>query len=306
MKKGSFELSNSLKGILSILASAFGFAMMAFFVRLADDYGPAISCFQKSFFRNVIALVIALVVLALPNGGKGHGMKATTGIFALLLARSIFGTAGIFANFKAVSAIPIGEAMTLNKTAPFFTVVFSWLFLKERVSRLQALALVVAFAGAVLVMKPGFRIDGIVEPSIALFGGLSAGAAYVCVHQLGRIGYSSAKTVLFFSAFSCIASLPPAMAMYVPMTTAQAWILVGAGASAAVGQFGITAAYRYAEPRRIAVFDYSNVIFAALLGFAFFGQKPDMLSISGFVLICAASACCGKMRGNIANGIEKS
>ena len=306
MKKGGFEFSNGLKGILSILASAFGFALMAFFVRLSDDYGPAISCFQKSFFRNVIALAIALAVLMLPNGGKGRGIKATRGILALLVARSVFGTAGIFANFKAVSTIPIGEAMTLNKTAPFFTVLFSWLFLKERVSRLQALALVVAFSGAILVMKPGFGDAGILSPSIALFGGLCAGAAYVCVHQLGRLGYSSAKTVLFFSVFSCIASLPPAMAMYVPMTAAQTWILVGAGASAAIGQFGITAAYRYAEPRKIAVFDYSNVIFAALLGFAFFEQAPDMLSILGFLLICVAAACCGRTRGNIANGTVKT
>ena len=164
------------------------------------------------------------------------------------------------------------------------------MFLKEKTSRLQIVALIVAFAGAVLVMKPGFGGDGIAAPSIALFGGLSAGAAYVCVHQLGRLGYSSAKTVLFFSAFSCIASLPPAMAMYVPMTVAQTWILVGAGASAAVGQFGVTAAYRYAEPRKIAVFDYSNVIFAAGLGFAFFGQMPDALSVAGFIFILIASA----------------
>ena len=279
--------------------------MMAFFVRLADDYGPAVSCFQKSFFRNIIALAIASIVLMLPNGGRSRGVAATKGIVCLLVARSVFGTAGIFANFKAVSEIPIGEAMTLNKTAPFFTVLFSWLFLKENVSRLQAVALLVAFAGAVLVMKPGFGADAVAPHAIALFGGLSAGAAYVCVHQLGRVGYSSAKTVLFFSAFSCIASLPPAMAMYVPMTAAQTWILVGAGASAAVGQFGVTAAYRYAEPRKIAVFDYSNVVFAALLGFAFFGQMPDLLSVAGFILIFVAAAASTAGRAGISHARSK-
>lgn len=278
------------KGVLCIVASAFGFAMMAFFVRLADDYGPAISCFQKSFFRNAIALAIALAVLVLPKKADGRRVETSFKVAMLLVARSVLGTAGIFANFKAISVIPIGEAMTLNKTAPFFTVLFSWLFLKEKVSRLQAVALVVAFAGAVLVMKPGFGIDSSPAHIIALFGGLSAGGAYVCVHQLGRLGYSGAKTVFFFSVFSCIASLPPAAAMYVPMTSAQAWILVGAGASAAVGQFGVTAAYRYAEPRKIAVFDYSNVIFAGVLGFAFFGQMPDLLSMAGFVLILLAAS----------------
>ena len=69
------------------------------------------------------------------------------------------------------------------------------------------------------------------------------------------------------------------------MAAAQVWILVGAGA--AVGQFGVTAAYRYAQPRRIAVFDYTNILFAALLGYLAFGQVPDVFSWIGFALIAA-------------------
>jgi hypothetical protein len=73
------------------------------------------------------------------------------------------------------------------------------------------------------------------------------------------------------------------------MTMAQVLILVGAGAGAALGQFGVTAAYRYAEPRSIAVYDYTNVIFTALFGFAFFGQVPDALSVVGFAVILLAA-----------------
>ncbi len=62
-----------------------------------------------------------------------------------------------------------------------------------------------------------------------------------------------------------------------------------AGAGAALGQFGVTAAYRYAEPRSIAVYDYTNVIFTALFGFAFFGQVPDALSVVGFAVILLAA-----------------
>ena len=91
----------------------------------------------------------------------------------------------------------------------------------------------------------------------------------------------------FFSAFSCCASVPFLVFDYHPMTAAQVWILVGAGAGAAVGQFGVTAAYRYAQPRRIAVFDYTNILFAALLGYLAFGQVPDVFSWIGFALIAA-------------------
>ena len=274
------------KGILCIVASAFGFALMAFFVRLCDDFGGPVSCFQKSFFRNVIALAIALAVFA--KGGKSSRVQKFKGSVPLVL-RAVFGTVGIFANFYALSRIPIGEAMTLNKTAPFFTVFFSWIFLGEKVSRRQALCLVLAFFGAMLVMKPGFGGDDMFASAVALTGGLGAGLAYVCVHQLGRMKVDGAFIVLFFSAFSCIASLPFMVADFAPMTWGQVAILLGAGVGAAIGQFGVTAAYRYAEPRSIAAFDYTNVIFTALFGFAFFGQVPDLLSVAGFAVILLAA-----------------
>ena len=96
---------------------------------------------------------------------------------------------------------------------------------------------------------------------------------------------NGAFIVLFFSAFSCLASVPFLIFDYHPMTGAQFAILGGAGAGAAIGQFGITAAYRFAEPRRIAVFDYSNIIFAALLGYLAFDQTPDAWSWCAFALI---------------------
>ena len=74
-----------------------------------------------------------------------------------------------------------------------------------------------------------------------------------------------------------------------PMTWKQVLILFGAGAGAAMGQFGITLAYGYAAPREIAVFDYSNILFTAVFGFLFFGQVPDVFSLAGFVAIVSAA-----------------
>ncbi len=283
-------MSAKQKGVLCIVASAFGFALMAFFVRLCDDYGGEISCFQKSFFRNVIALLLALAVyLRGQRTANSAVFNFKFSILNSLVLRSVFGTIGIFANFYALSKIPIGEAMTLNKTAPFFTVFFSWILLGERVTRRQLLCLVLAFAGAVLVMKPGFRVGETHAALLALTGGLGAGLAYVCVHQLGKMKVNGAFIVLFFSAFSCVASLPFVLVDYAPMTFAQVLILLGAGVGAAIGQFGVTAAYRFAEPRSIAAYDYTNVIFTALFGFVFFAQVPDVASVIGFIVILVAA-----------------
>lgn len=302
-------LSSKTKGILSLVMSAFGFALMALFVRLCDDYGPAISSFQKSFFRNFIALLIAAVVFFRQRFGVRGGSSERTespsegiprirggaprgGAFrplALLLARSLFGSVGIFANFYALSKITIAEGQTLNKTAPFFTVIFAWLFLKERVSLKQFGALLLAFFGVVLIAKPGFAGEHAFPLAMGLMGGLGAGVAYVCVRALRNNGVAPSFIILFFSAFSCLVSIPLMWPYLSPMTFAQILILIGAGAGAAIGQFGVTLAYGFAAPRDIAVYDYTNILFTAVFGFAFFGQMPDLWSLLGFAAIILAA-----------------
>ena len=287
--------SDRLKGILAITASAFGFALMALFVRLCDDYGAPVSSFQKSFFRNVVALVIAGVAWGRTSGARRKTQDGkdsrTLGLRskALLVLRALLGTVGIFANFYALSHITIAEGQTLNKTAPFFTVLFAWLFLGEKASRRQVLPLVLAFIGVALIAKPGFAGAQAFPLAMGLLGGVCAGGAYACVRGLRRHEVSPAFIVLFFSAFSCLASVPFMLAGFDPMTLRQVLILIGAGAGAALGQFGITLAYGYAAPREIAVYDYSNILFTAAFGYLFFAQVPDLWSVAGFLAILLAA-----------------
>ena len=284
------------KGILAILASALGFALMAFFVRLCDDWGAPVNSFQKSFFRNVVALTIAGVAWwKTAERRTALSLRAKT----MLILRATLGTIGIFANFYALSNITIAEGQTLNKTAPFFTVLFAWLFLGERATRRQILPLVLAFVGVVLIAKPGFAGAAAFPLAMGLLGGICAGGAYACVRGLRRHDVAPAFIILFFSAFSCLASLPFMITGFDPMTWRQVLILLGAGASAALGQFGITLAYGYAQPREIAVFDYSNILFTAALGFLFFAQVPDVWSVLGFAVILVAAFC---MRGASTSG----
>ena len=282
-------MSNRTKGIIAIIISAFGFALMAMFVRLCDDFGNEISSFQKSFFRNIIAFAIAAVVFARAERSEyplRQTLNAKTTLF--LFIRCLAGCIGIFANFYALSKIPIAEAMALNKTAPFFTVLFSWILLKESPKMRQLLAILIAFAGVTMVMKPLFVVNDAFAFNCALIGGLGAGIAYTCVRELGVHKVNTAFIVLFFSAFSSLASIPFIITGFTPMTMAQIFIMLGAGAGAAIGQFGITAAYRFAPPRQVAVYDYTNLIFTTILGFMLFDQIPDWISITGFITIIAA------------------
>lgn len=69
------------------------------------------------------------------------------------------------------------------------------------------------------------------------------------------------------------------------MSLNQFIILLLAGLSAAGGQFTITAAYTHAPAREVSVFDYTQIVFAAVLGFIFFSQIPDIWSIIGYCMI---------------------
>ena len=284
-------MDNKGKGIVCLVASAFGFAVMAACVRLCDDFGGSVSSFQKSFFRNVVAFSLALAAYL-----RDHGLRRPPGpvpgrAWTLLLLRSALGTVGIFANFYALGHIPIAEGQTLNKTAPFFTVLFASLFLKERAGWQSLGPLLLAFAGVLLIAKPGFAGEAAFPLAMGLLGGMAAGAAYAALRALGRMaaGLPSAFVILFFSAFSCLASVPFLLHRPDPMTGAQVAILFGAGAGAALGQFGVTLAYRYAAPKDIAVFDYASVLFAAAFGLALFGQVSDLASVAGFALILLAA-----------------
>lgn len=272
------ESKKRYKGIICIIMSAFCFALMSFFVRMAGDLPPI----QKSFFRNFVAAIFAGIIL-MKNVVPFHCKKENLGY---MLGRSICGTIGILCNFYAVDHLVLADASMLNKMSPFFAVIFSYFLLKEKITVPQGLFVIGAFVGSLFVIKPTFSNMDLLPSLIGLCGGIGAGAAYTMVRKLGERGEKGPFIVFFFSTFSCVVTLPWLLFDYHPMSLAQIGILLFAGLSAAGGQFSITAAYCYAPAREISVYDYSQIIFSAGLGFFFFEQIPDLLSWIGYAVIC--------------------
>lgn len=273
--------SNKTKGIICILISALCFSGMSSFINLSGDLPIP----QKVFFRNLVAFFCSAAIL-LKNHEK---FKPTKGCLPFHLLRSGAGLLGVFGNFYATTHMShTADAAILNKMSPFFTLIFSAIFLKERVKPKQALAIMIAFAGAMFVIKPSLSNVELV-PSIAGFiGGVCAGGAYTCVRYMGNKGENGRFTVFFFSAFSVLLTGPYLIFSYHPMTTQQLIYLLMVGVCAAGGQFAITAAYTFAPSREISVYDYSNIIFTAIEGYFFLGhQVPDVYSIIGYFIICA-------------------
>ena len=268
------------KGILLIISAAFCFACMSVCIRMAGD----IPTMQKSFFRNFVAMLIAAIALA----KEGQGFRpASRKNLPLLLVRVSFGTIGILANFYAVDHLLLSDASMLNKMAPFFAVIASFFLLKEKLSGVQVLSLVGAFAGALCIIKPTLSNMDLIPSLIGFAGGVASGIAYTMVRMLGQRGERGSFIVFAFSLFSCLVVTPAIVMNFAPMTLQQTLFLLGGGVFAAGGQFSVTGAYRCAPAREISVYDYSQVIFSALLGFFLFGDLPDLLSVLGYIIICS-------------------
>ena len=274
-------MSDKTKGILCILLSAFSWAAMGILVRLAGD----VPSFQKSVFRNLVALAAAGIYL-LASRTK---VKLKKGDVPWLLFRSVAGTIGLLGNFYALDRMMVADANMLNKLAPFFTVIVSVFLLKEALKLPQVLCILTAFVGTLFVIKPGMTGMPLGPALVAVLGGAGAGTAYSIVRYLQKRGLPGPFIVFFFSAFSCVVVLPWVIPRYVPMEGWQLGYLLLAGCFASVGQFAVTAAYRFAPAREISIYDYSQIIFSTLLGILFLNQVPDGWSFLGYAVIIAAS-----------------
>ncbi|MBQ7129103.1 MAG: DMT family transporter, partial [Clostridia bacterium] len=156
-------MSNKFKGILLILGAAAGFAFMNLFVKLSGD----LPTFQKAFFRNSVACIIASIAIF----KNPKMLKTVKGNFGGILARSLFGLLGVILNFYAIGRLNIADASLLNKLSPFFAMVFSCFLLKEKVRKADWAIVALAFFGAVFVIKPSFSYE--VLPALAgFFSGL--------------------------------------------------------------------------------------------------------------------------------------
>ena len=270
-------MSSKSKGILFILLAALSFAMMSVCVRLAGD----INTFEKAFFRNLVAVLITGVLMLRQHIPAKLKRESRPFVFW----RAVLGTLGLVCNFYAVSRINLADANMLNKMSPFFAVVFSTLLLKEKMRLRQLLIVLGAFAASLLILKPSPANLQLLPSLVGALGGVAAGGAYTCVRGATTHGAPRTFVIFFFSVFSTLVILPLALLDFtMPSPVQLLWLLL-CGVFAACGQFSITAAYTFAPAREISVYDYSQIIFSALLGFFIFGQVPDGLSFLGYGII---------------------
>jgi len=274
-------MSRKQKGALCMVLAAFFFATMSLCVKLAGN----LPSMEKAFFRNMIATVVAGISLIKSKEGFNYKMSD----LPYLIGRSSFGLLGVLGNFYAVDHLLLADASILQKTNPFFALLFSYFILKDKINLKQICFISLAFLGVFVVVRPGFNGLDLFPSFIAVLGAMGAGMAYTLVRVLSMRGVSKSKIIFFFSAFSSVALLPNLIFNYVPLNFSQLIYLFLAGIFASLGQYAVTSAYSYAPAKDISVYDYSQIIFSSIFGLLFFNQLPDIYSFIGYGLIILAA-----------------
>lgn len=267
-------MKQETKGIICLLLSSFFFAVMGAAVKSI----PNIPIAEKIFFRNLVGVIITGAILVKNKENLiGSNIK-------LLTLRSVFGLLGVAANFYAISKLPLSDAALLNRMSPFFVILLSLLFLKEHVIRYQVYAMLIALLGAGFVIKPQFDYT-IIPALIGLSSAVFAAAGYTSVRQL-RLYSSPYTIVFFFCLFSTIATIPfMFMGHFTSPSHKELIVLLLIGLSATAAQIFMTTGYRFAPASRLAIYGYTNILFSAILGIILWSEFPDLLSVTGGVLI---------------------
>ena len=285
-------MSKRQTAIILMLFSTLSFSVMQLVVKLSSGDLPTM---EQVFARNFITLFIGLV-MALRAGVPLLGKRENR---PLLLGRSILGYIGVVGYFYATTHMNVADASLLHRSSPFFVILFSAIFLKNRLTKVQITALLLAFAGSVLVINPSFNVN-VIPALVGVLSAAGAGGAYVAINALKGREHNS--TIIFnFSALSCLISLLFAGSFVMPR--GMDWLmLLGIGVFAGAGQILLTQAYKMTEPGSVSIINYTGILFSALFGVLFLHEPLGVRSVCGIVLIFAAALLLYFARGKTEAG----
>jgi len=256
---------------------------------LADD----MSAMEIVFFRNLIG--VALILYAL----KHTPPTLSGGKWYLLITRGLFGFSAMILFFYTITTIPLGEAITLNKTSPLFVTILAYYLLKEKLNKTTIFALAIGFLGVIMIAKPvGLSIS--YEHFLGILGGFFAAAAYTTIKKikdiydvrvivLSFVGLGALLPALFFLSAPYV-DAPESLAFLFPAfsypTSPKVWVLITfMGVISVISQGLLTKAYSSSNLSIIGVISYTNIPFAIGFGWMLGDAFPDGLTFMGIGLI---------------------
>ncbi|MGH6728179.1 MAG: DMT family transporter [Pseudolabrys sp.] len=282
---------NPLKAIGFKLVSALLFAAMSALVRQLGNVAPV---GQMVFFRSAFAVLPVVVIYAMR--GELASAVYTRRPFGQL-GRGLLSVFGMFTNFSALTRLPLADATAISFASPLFTVALAAVILKEHVRVYRWSAVLIGFAGVIVMLIPHFDIGRYAAAGAAatstvgsLFALMSAVSNAGTVIQTRRLVQSETtpSIVFYFSLICAIAgALTLPFAWHTP-TGSELVALIALGVLGGTAHIFLTESYRYAAASVVAPFDYTSMLWALLLGYWVFGELPSALVYLGGVIVAGA------------------
>lgn len=293
------KINKSNNGIKYMLFASFLFAIIGAFAKLASEH---MSSLEVVFFRNIFGVFIIGYALyknpVVQKGGKPF----------LLFLRGVMGFLALLAYFYNIAHIPLGDAVTYSKTAPIFTAIFAWLFLKERLSLIAWVAVFVGFLGIILIAQPtgvGFSKYDI----LGIFSGVGAALAYTSIRELKNyydtrmivlsftlVGTLGPILLFIFSKYFYTQELDFMLGAFV-MPHGIVWFyVVSLGVLGTLSQYYMTKAYGETKAGIVGAVSYSNIVFAIFVGLLLGDALPDFSTTIGIILIIAAGITVSRVK----------
>jgi len=267
-----------LRGALLVIAAELMFASMGAVIK---DLSTELPTEMLVFFRNAFGLAFLLPLLA-RRGVPGLGTR----VLHLHVLRALAGLSAMYCFFYALSELQLANAVILKLTAPIFIPLIAATWLREDIDAAIITAVVAGFIGVTLIVRPpGGHLDAVAL--IGLAGGALVALAKVTIRRLTRTEPAT-RIVFYFGLVATVVSTVP-LSWSWRMPSAHAWLLLALlGVLATSGQLLMTRGYASAPVARVGTFTYASVLFAAVYGWWFWGERWDLWAAMGAVLIVAA------------------
>jgi drug/metabolite transporter (DMT)-like permease len=269
---------NRLLGIGLRIAATTCFGFMAAMIKLG--YGAGVSTVELGFYRFAFGLPPLLAWIALSGNlaawrtqrPMAHVWRAIVGLTTMVLA------------FSSLAYLPLAESTTIGFAAPLFAVVLSALVLKEQVGRHRWSAVVLGLVGVLLVMRPHGADLPPLGLALAIGAAFGVGVVTITIRQIGKTEHPQ-TTVLWFTLLSMLA-LGTLMPFHAQVHDGKAWaVLACLGLFGGFGQLFLTASLRFAPVSVVVPFDYTQLLWAVLLGWLLFGDHPPATTWGGAAVI---------------------
>ncbi|NLY11988.1 MAG: DMT family transporter [Gammaproteobacteria bacterium] len=268
-----------VQGAALLALSALLFSCMGVVIREAS---ATVNNENIVFFRNLVGVVFFLPLLL----NKGLQPFKTQRLKSHLL-RTSYGLAAMYCFFYAIAHLPLADAMLFTYSAPVFTPIIAYLWLKEPLTKRMLAFSALGLVGVILVAKPSNAIFSSLS-LVGLAASLLAATAFVSIREMSDTE-PAYRMVFYFAFFSSLISAVPLLWAWQPLSSEQIILLCAAGLLAAFAQIVMSRAYSLAPPGLIGPVAYLAIVFAGVFSLILWDEVPDSTSILGAILIFTAS-----------------